>query len=94
MIRQCFDHGSEFLFTKKRKRYYKVCFYKVMIVPVLLYGCENWTLTKEQQKKTEAAKIRLLRDVDRGFCVFIFRRTELLSFGSLSNGQNVMSCLL
>ena len=29
----------------------KFKFYKVMAVPVLLYGSENWTLTKSQLKK-------------------------------------------
>ena len=34
----------------------KLKFYNVMAVPVLLYGSENWTLTKSQLKKLKLRK--------------------------------------
>jgi len=30
--------------------------YKKMVVPALLYGCENWTLLKQQERRTETAE--------------------------------------
>jgi hypothetical protein len=36
-------------------------FYKVMAVPVLLYGCENWALNRVNRRKIETAEIKFLR---------------------------------
>jgi hypothetical protein len=38
-------------------------FYKVMAVPVLLYGCENWELNRVDRRKIETAEIKFLRQV-------------------------------
>ena len=36
-------------------------FYKVMAVPVLMYGNENWSLNQSDKRKIEAAEMRFLR---------------------------------
>ena len=36
----------------------QIKFYKVMAVPVLMYGSENWSLNISDKRKTEAAKMR------------------------------------
>jgi hypothetical protein len=36
-------------------------FYKVMAVPVLLYGCENWTLNRVDRRNIETAEMKFLR---------------------------------
>ena len=36
-------------------------FYKVMAVPALMYGNENWPLNRSDKGKTEAADMRFLR---------------------------------
>jgi hypothetical protein len=38
-------------------------FYKVLSVPVLLYGREFWTLTKQQLQQIESSEVRFLRPV-------------------------------
>ena len=38
-------------------------FYKVMALPTLLYGSENWTVTKGQASRIQAAEMRFLRHV-------------------------------
>jgi hypothetical protein len=38
-------------------------FYKVLAVPVLLYGSECWTLTKQQLQQIESPEMRFLRSV-------------------------------
>ena len=43
----------------------KVCLVKAMVFPVVLYGCENWTIKKAEHWRTDAFKLwcwrRLLR---------------------------------
>ena len=43
----------------------KVCLVKVMVFPVVTYGCENWTIKKAEHQKTDAFELwcwrRLLR---------------------------------
>lgn len=48
---------------KYTRRETKLKFYKVMAVPILLYGSEFWTLTKKEEKTIEAAEMRFLRSV-------------------------------
>ena len=38
-------------------------FYKVISVPVLMYGCENWSLNISDKRKIEAAELRFLRSM-------------------------------
>jgi hypothetical protein len=35
--------------------------YKTLILPIFLYGSENWTLTASQRRRIKAAEIKLLR---------------------------------
>ena len=43
----------------------KVCLVKVMVFPVVMYGCESWTIKKAEHRKTDAFELwcwrRLLR---------------------------------
>ena len=39
----------------------QIKFYKVMIVPVLKYGSENWSPNRSNKKKIEAAETKFLR---------------------------------
>ena len=43
----------------------KVCLVKVMVFPVVMYGCESWTIKKAKCQRTNAFKLwcwrRLLR---------------------------------
>ena len=42
--------------------------YKVMAVPVLIYGSENWSLNRSDKRKIEAAEMKFLRPM----AVYIF----------------------
>jgi len=35
--------------------------YNTLVLPIFLYGSENWTLTASQRRRTEAAEMKLLR---------------------------------
>ena len=39
----------------------QINFYKVMAVPVLMYGCEKWSQNRSDKRKIEAAEMRFLR---------------------------------
>ena len=39
----------------------KVCLVKAVIFPVVMYGCESWTVKKAKCKKTDAFKPRCWR---------------------------------
>ena len=37
--------------------------YNTLVLPIILYGSENWTLTALQRRRIEAAEMKLLRPV-------------------------------
>ena len=43
----------------------KVCIVKAMVFPVVMYGCESWTIKKAERRRTDAFELwcwrRLLR---------------------------------
>ena len=41
---------------KKQRRYFanKVCLAKAMVFPVVMYGCESWTLKKAEHRRVDA----------------------------------------
>lgn len=47
----------------KTTRETKLKFYKTVAVPTLIYGSETWPLTKQEERKIEAAEMRFLRRV-------------------------------
>ena len=39
----------------------KVCIVKAMVFPVVIYGCEIWTVKKAEHQRTDAFKLRCWR---------------------------------
>ena len=35
----------------------KICIVKVMLFPVVVYGCENWTIKKAEHQKIDAFEL-------------------------------------
>ena len=35
----------------------KVCLVKVIVFPVAMYGCENWTIKKAEHRRTDAFEL-------------------------------------
>ena len=62
-------------------------FYKVMVLPSLLFGIENWTLTKGQTSRIQAAEMRFLRHV-AGYSLHDHRRNTYIR-----QELNIMSIL-
>ena len=52
---------------KKQRHYFvnKVCLVKAMVFPVVMYGCESWTIKKAESQRIDAFELwfwrRLLR---------------------------------
>ena len=50
---------------KKQRHYLKVCIVKAMVFPVVMYGCESWTIKEAEHRSIDAFKLwcwrRLLR---------------------------------
>ena len=62
-------------------------FYKVMTLSTLLYDSENWTLTKGQASRIEAAEMRFLMHV-AGYTLHDHRRNT-----DIRQELNIMSIL-
>jgi hypothetical protein len=43
--------------------------YKILIRPVLLYGCESWTITKKEEEKLNIFERKILRKIYGQICV-------------------------
>lgn len=50
-------------------------FYKVMALPALLYGCENWVLRKKDERRIEAVEMKFFRFV-AGYTLLDKKRSE------------------
>ena len=48
------------IISRKKQLLTQIKFYKVMAVPVLMYGSENWSLNRSDKRKIEAAEMRFL----------------------------------
>ena len=35
----------------------KVCLVKAMVFPLVMYGCENWTIKKDKHQRTDAFEL-------------------------------------
>ena len=61
------SHDQPRQHIKNQRHYFatKVCLVKVMVFPVVMYGCESWTVKKAECRRTDAFELwcwrRLLR---------------------------------
>ena len=42
----------------------KVCLVKAMVYPVVMYGCESWTIKKAECRRTDAFELRLEKTLE------------------------------
>ena len=50
-------------------------FYKTLAVPVITYGCENWSLNRTEKRKIESSEMKFLRSV-AGFTLLDQQKSE------------------
>ena len=44
----------------------KVCLVKALVFPIVIYGCESWTIKKAECRRTDAFELRCWRRLLRG----------------------------
>ena len=53
------------IFKKQRHHFAeKVCIIKAMVFPVVMYGCEIWTIKKAEHQRIDAFKLWLERTLE------------------------------
>jgi hypothetical protein len=62
--------SSNLLSSRLLSKNIKIRIYKTIILPVVLYGCETWSLTLREERRLRAFENRLLR-------IFGSRRDEV-----------------
>ena len=46
----------------------KVCLVKAMVLPVVMYGCESWTIKKAEHQRTDAFELCVGEDLSPLYC--------------------------
>ena len=63
--KKSYDHLDSILKSRDITLSVKVCLVKAMVFPVVMYGCESWTIEKAERQRIDAFQVwcwrRLLR---------------------------------
>jgi hypothetical protein len=59
----CYHSVQSLLSFRLLSRSVKVKIYKTIIMPVVLYGCETWTLTLREEHRLRVFENRILRRI-------------------------------
>jgi hypothetical protein len=58
---ECYHSVQNLLSSRLLSKNVKVRIYKIIILPVVLYGCETWSLTVREEHKVRVFENRVLR---------------------------------
>ena len=70
----------------------KVCLVKAMIFPVVMYGCESWTVKKAECRRIEAFELWCWRRLSRG--PWTARRSDQSILKETSPGYSLEGLML
>jgi len=59
----CYHSVQNLLSFSLLSRYLKVKIYRTIMLPVVLYGCENWSLTLREERRLRVFENRVLRRI-------------------------------
>jgi hypothetical protein len=63
-VRECLLlFGAEFLSSSLLSKNLKIKIYRTIILPVVVFGCESWSLTLREQSRLRVFENRVLRRV-------------------------------
>jgi hypothetical protein len=62
-VNACYHSVQNLLSSRLLSKYVKVRIYKTIILPVVLYGCETWSLTVREKHKLRVFENRVLRRI-------------------------------
>ena len=55
--------GRNFCLTRLLSKNLKIKIYRTIILPVVLYGCETWSLTLREERKLRVFENKVLRRI-------------------------------
>jgi hypothetical protein len=61
-VNACYHSVQSLLSSRLLSRNVKVKIYKTIILPVVLYGCETWSLTLKEEHRLRVFENRVLRE--------------------------------
>ena len=70
----------------------KVCLVKAMVFPVVMYGCENWTIEKSEHQRIDAFELRCWRRLLR--VPWTARRSNQSNLKEISPGISLEGMML
>jgi hypothetical protein len=59
----CYHSVQNILFSRLLSKNIKIRIYKTIILPVVLYGCETWSVTLREEHRLRVLKKRVLRRI-------------------------------
>jgi hypothetical protein len=60
---KCFHSVLNLLFSHVLSKILRYKIYKAIVLPLLLYGCETWSLTLREEHRLRVSKNRVLRRI-------------------------------
>ena len=70
----------------------KVCLVKAMLFPVIMYGCDSWTITKAERQRIDALELWCWRRLLR--VPWTARRCNLSILKEISSGHSLEGLML
>ena len=79
---------------QKQRHYFanEVCLVKAMVFPVVVYGCENWTIKKAEHQRTDAFELQCWRRLLRVPCTARISNQSILK--EISLGYSLQGLML
>jgi len=59
----CYHSVQNLLYSRLLSKNLKIKIYRTVILPVVLYGCETWSLTLREERKLRVFENRVLRRI-------------------------------
>jgi len=59
----CYHSVQNLLFSSALSKNLKIKIYRIIILPVVLYGCETWSLTLKEEHRLRVFENRVLRRI-------------------------------
>jgi hypothetical protein len=59
----CYHSVQSFLYSRLLSKNLKIRIYKTIILPVILYGCETWSLTLREEHRLRVFENKVLRRI-------------------------------
>jgi hypothetical protein len=84
----CYQSVQKLLSSRMLAKNLKIRIYKTIILPVVLYGCETWSLTLREEHRLRVFENRVLRRI------FGLKRDEVMGNGENYITRSFMICTL